>query len=331
MNQNYINHIALVLDASSSMGGLSKQVITVADSQIEYLARRSKELDQETRVSVYSFNDKVECLIYDKDVLRLPSIKDLYKIGGWTALIDAAILSQNDLAKTAQLYGDHAFLTYILTDGEENKSKNTATALFNLLSNQPDNWTVAVLVPDAQGEFEAKKFGFSKNNIAIWNPNSIKGIDESFTVIRQSTDNFMQQRTTGLRSSKGIFDMTTTNLNQKTVKKLKEINNTLLLSVKEKYPIREFIEKQGITYRIGMAYYQLTKAETIQPSKQICIRDLKTLKIYSGDYARKLLGLPDMEVKVRPQDNPKYEVFVQSTSVNRNLVPNTHLLIIQNS
>lgn len=60
-NQNYINHVALVLDASSSMSRLSGKVIEVADQQIAYLARRSRELDQETRVTVYVFANKVEC------------------------------------------------------------------------------------------------------------------------------------------------------------------------------------------------------------------------------------------------------------------------------
>ncbi|MEU3878202.1 hypothetical protein AB0E87_30690, partial [Streptomyces sp. NPDC029704] len=86
-NQNYINHVALVLDASSSMSHLSQKVVEVADQQIAYLARRSQELDQETRVTVYVFADKVECVIYDKDVLRMPSLKQLYRVGGMTALL----------------------------------------------------------------------------------------------------------------------------------------------------------------------------------------------------------------------------------------------------
>lgn len=109
--QNYINHVALVLDASSSMSHLSRKVVEVADQQIAYLARRSQELDQETRVTVYVFADKVECVIYDKDVLRMPSLKQMYRAGGMTALLAATLKSQRELAQTAQLYGDHSFLT----------------------------------------------------------------------------------------------------------------------------------------------------------------------------------------------------------------------------
>jgi Mg-chelatase subunit ChlD len=56
MNKHLINHIVFVVDESGSMQLLSKDVVKVFDSQIQHLAQRSQELDQETRVSVYLFN-----------------------------------------------------------------------------------------------------------------------------------------------------------------------------------------------------------------------------------------------------------------------------------
>ena len=35
---NIINHIVLVLDASASMGNVARDVVKVADNQIQYLA-----------------------------------------------------------------------------------------------------------------------------------------------------------------------------------------------------------------------------------------------------------------------------------------------------
>ena len=68
--ENYINHIVLVLDASSSMEGHARELIKVADNQIAYLAQRSKDLDQETRITVYSFSDnnKIKCLVVDENL-----------------------------------------------------------------------------------------------------------------------------------------------------------------------------------------------------------------------------------------------------------------------
>src|SRR6478736_3792709 len=95
--QNKIDHIAIVVDASGSMAHLARDVVKVVDSQIAYLAQRSKDLDREVRVSVYTFDDTVKCVIFDKDVLRMPSIASLYRIGGLTALIEATMKSQEDL------------------------------------------------------------------------------------------------------------------------------------------------------------------------------------------------------------------------------------------
>ena len=335
MSQNYINHIALVLDASSSMNHLQHELVKVADAQISYLAQRSKELDQETRVSVYTFNSKVECVIFDKDVLRLPSIANHYRPFGWTALIDATIQSQFDLAQTAQMYGDHAFLTYVLTDGAENRSNTPVSQLTSMLNKQPENWTVAVLVPDMTGKFEAKKFGFPVDNIAIWDAKTVRGVVEVGETIRQATDNFMVGRQSGVRGTRTLFSTSVENLNKATVKeaKLKPLHkdtyHVLKVDDESVLAIRDFVQMRGHQYLIGKAFYQLTKTESIQSQKMVAVRNKKSGRFYTGAEARSLLGLPDMEVRVKPDVNPEYDVFIQSTSVNRKLVPGTKLLLLK--
>jgi hypothetical protein len=58
------------------------------------------------------------------------------------------------------------------------------------------------------------------------------------------------------------------------------------------------------------------------------VMDKKTKKVYGGEEARNLLGLPDMEVRVKPDFNPDFKIFVQSTSTNRKLVGNTQVLLM---
>jgi hypothetical protein len=330
--QNYINHVVLVLDGSSSMQPHKQSLIAVADGQVKYLARRSQELDQETRVSVYMFANTVECLIYDKDVLRLPSIAEFYKPHGMTALLDATARSLTDLDKTATLYGDHAFLVWILTDGQENASKYTpATQLSTKLRNLPENWTVGVLVPDQRGVFEAKGFGFPADNIAVWDATSAAGIVEAGETIRTATDNFMVARSQGIRGSRSIFSTGLDAVNSSTV------HSTLtpltprqyhLVPVSVESQIRDAVHWEGLPYVLGKGFYQLTKTETIQPTKKVAVLEKSTGKVYTGPEARKLIGLPDREVRVKPQDNPQYDVFVQSTSVNRKVLPNTKVLVL---
>lgn len=332
--QNYINHIALVLDASASMTHVSGDLIKVADAEIAHLAQRSRELDQETRVSVYVFNHEVTCVIFDKDVLRLPSIKQFYTTAGMTALVDATMKSQRDLEQTAQMYGDHAFLTYVLTDGGENRSTTPWNVLKQKLNELPDNWTVACLVPDQYGKHEAKKLGFPADNIAIWDATTSRGVEKGFTTtIRAATENFMTGRARGIRGSKTIFAAGNDQINRDNIKASMGFKRVpkdayMLLDVRETTEIRPFVESEtGKPYVLGSAYYQLMKPEKIQPQKKICVRNRKSGRIYEGDNARQLLGLPDHEVRVKPEENTEFQVFVQSTSVNRKLVPNTKLIV----
>src|SRR5260370_37155126 len=112
-----INHQTWLLEASSSMLGQAVDVIKVVDTQITVLADRSKFSDQETRVSVFTFssptyhgNKMAECLVWDTDVLRAPSIAGLYKPYGNTALCSAMVKVITDLRMIPEIYGDHANL-----------------------------------------------------------------------------------------------------------------------------------------------------------------------------------------------------------------------------
>lgn len=331
-SQNYINHIALVLDASSSMNYRAKELISVADGQIAYLARRSKELNQETRITVYVFNHQAKCVIYDMDVLRLPSIADVYKPLGNTALIDATILSQADLALTSQKYGDHSFLTFVLTDGEENVSIDRPGTLAQMLRHQTDNWTVAVLVPDMRGKSEAKRFGFPADNIAIWDINSAAGVSEVGETIRKATDSYMVARSTGIRGTKTLFSTGADAVNKATVTAagLTPLPSSqfFLVPVPRDTPIKEFVEQTGRTYMLGKALYQLSKTETIQGNKTLAVVENATAKVFLGPEARSLVGLGDTEVRVKPDFNPEFTIYVQSTSVNRKLIAGTKLLLL---
>lgn len=313
------------------MSYLAESLVQAVDRQIEYLAERSKVWNQETRITVYTFNDSVRCAIYDKDVLRLPSIREHYRTRGMTALIDAAIKSQDDLAQTAQLYGSHAFLTYVFTDGQENRSRHSPDTLAAKLAALPSNWTVAVFVPDQTGKFEAMKFGFPAENIAVWDV-SERGIAEVGEVIRRTTDTYMQSRTTGIHGSRTLFSTSADAVNKQTVRdaNLRQLPSGTykILNVNVDGPIKEFVIGKGLTYTLGCAYYQLTKTESIQPQKRIAVRNKKTGRFYTGDSARDLLGLPAMEVRVKPDYNPDFDVFVQSTSVNRKLLKGTRLLVL---
>lgn len=328
---NYINHVALVLDESQSMIAHSTQVVQVGDGQVKYLAERSKDLDQETRATVYTFNYDVECLYYDKDVLRLPSIKGDYFPRGMTALVDATLQAIEDLEKTAQLYGDHAFLLIVVTDGMENQSKNSRATLADRIKRLPENWTVAFLVPDQRGVFDAKALGIPAGNIAVWDIHA--NFSEVGETVRKATDTFMTGRASGVRGTKSLFRTDTDAVNKKTITAAGltpvPTDKYMMTHVTEKCEAREWVQdKCGLKFVLGTVYYPLVKSERIQPQKKLVVVDRKTKLVYQGDGVRGLLGLPLEEVRVKPDENPDYRIYVQSTAINRHVHPGWDLVVM---
>jgi hypothetical protein len=316
------------------MNGKQDKLTRAADEQIKHLARRSEELSQETRVSIYHFGETtIECLIFDMDVMRLPSIKDLYKVlYENTALIDAVCKSQDDLATTSQLYGDHAFLTFVLTDGQENRStKFNSTDLRNRIMAAGVNWSMGWLVPDQNGVRYLESLGVLADSIATWNTAGTAGLDTAVSAIKTATDNFMTSRAKGVRGTRSVFSTGAEAVNARTV------SQNLEAIPKSKYGIYKVTQDGRIdettraitgTYKKGQSYYQLTKTEEIQPQKDVIVVDRTTSQAYGGDHARDLLGLPGKSFRARPNYNPKYDIFVQSTSINRKLLAGTNLLIL---
>ena len=334
LQQNLINHVGFVLDASASMSGRERELIRVADELIEFLKEKSQSYNQETRVTMYIFGADTQTACYDVDVLRTPSIRDMYEATGpRTALIDATLFAIEEMKQTATLHGDHAFLLYVLTDGQENNSSNPSLTLTQTLNRLPENWTPAILVPDRMGQRAAVRFGFDIENTMIWDATTDQGVREVGTRIQQATDNYMQARATGVRGTRSLFSMDVHNLRPTLVDSaLQEVPSDRWTSFTvdpQTVVIRDAVEKNVGAYRTGCAFYQLTKTETIQPQKQIAVREKSSGKLFSGAAARQLLGLPNAHARVAPANHPLYDIFVQSTSVNRKLVPNTTAIVMR--
>lgn len=100
-----------------------------------------------------------------------------------------------------------------------------------------------------------------------------------------------------------------------------------VLAVDKDTDIKGFVIAQGMTFKKGRGFYQFTKPETIQGYKEVVLRDKNTGDMYSGDEARNMIGLPPgANVRIRPSDLEAFDVFVQSTSVNRKLIGGTGFL-----
>jgi len=82
-------------------------------------------------------------------------------------------------------------------------------------------------------------------------------------------------------------------------------------------------------YRKGTGFYQLSKPEkAVQDYKVIVARNKNTGVVYGGTtQIRQLLGLPTYgTISLKPGEHGDWDLFIQSTSTNRVLVPGTSAL-----
>ena len=351
---NRVTHVTILLDASSSMYQHAHDVIKVTDTQISSLASRAKA--EEIRVSVFSFSSPqyldglmAKNLIYDTDVLRVPSISNLYKPNGNTALCDAMIQVIADQQLIPEKYGDHAHLLYVITDGYENasreESKKKLPAVISLI---PGNWTLAAFAPGQDSAGWLKNYGFPAGNISIWDPSQEHAARDVGVAMASATSSYLDSRSTGMRSTTNLFSM-----NAPSASSLKSALTPMTpgsyyfeqvtaqdLAIIERGRIDQFMaNKLGHPYVPERTYYEFTKRERIQHYKQLAIaiwdKDTNSEDVYIGEAVRAKLGLPasseKIEVRISPGNwNAKgYKVYVQTTSNNRKLVPGSRLLVMR--
>ncbi|WP_437108463.1 VWA domain-containing protein [Streptomyces sp. enrichment culture] len=356
LKKHFVNHVALVIDKSGSMRGHSDQLVRVVDEFVKGLKEESDRLGHETRISLYAFDHLVENLVWDMDVKHLPSMRGLYTVeNGATALIQASVKALDDLGHIWEEYGEHSFLQVVVTDGEENASgADTTGARHDLLpdgravldewrsriadkmNNLPDHWTSAIMVPNSLAKRTAQQYGFPTGNISIWDADSDQGVEEAIGAVKTAATKFLRDREQGVRGTRNLFAMGQ-DLSAADVKsslRALDAGKYVLIPVDQRTSIRDFVTSAGHPYKTGCAFYELSKREKIQANKQIAVAEKDpatgrmTGKVFTGPAARQLLGLPAAEVTVTPGSNEAYTVFVQSTSVNRKLVPGTKLLVL---
>lgn len=325
-NKTLINNVIFAIDESSSTSHLSLAINKVVHS----LQGPLSAADQITRVSLYTFADQARC----RFMLRHPDALSSYHhvANGMTALIDAAYLAITDHQKVVSgTDEDQTFLLYVITDGGENVSRkcNQGT-LQQLISGLPDTWTVATLVPDLRGSHDAKRAGFPAGNIEVWDAQSVRGVEEMGQRIQQTYSDYSAMRSTGVKSTQRLFvsakDLTVADVQNKLTEDTSFVQYTMTEPTAQM--IKPYAEKvTNQPYRLGSCYYELNKAETIQGQKLIAIRNKSDGKIYSGSGARQMLGLPHAHTNVKPGDFGDWQIFIQSTSVNRKLIPGQSFLL----
>lgn len=222
---------------------------------------------------------------------------------------------------------DVSFLVMITTDGQEMHSRkyNAATLRFLIEKvSRSGRWTFAFRVPKGSDKSQITSLGVPLGNIQEWETTTA-GLQASTVATVQAVDTYFSTRSTGVRSSNAFY-ANAASVNTSALKDItSEVSLYVVPTTNNGIEIRDFILKHRMEYLKGAAFYQLTKTEArVSHTKQILVRDQATGKIYAGNEARKMIGLPtDRNARLHPGDHKTYDIFIQSESVNRKLVGGT--------
>ena len=98
-----------------------------------------------------------------------------------------------------------------------------------------------------------------------------------------------------------------------------------ILDVDERCDIRTFVEKNDLPFKTGRGFYEFTKPEKVSEKKEVVLVDKVSGDMFTGSEAFDMIGAGGAS-KIKPASFEKWRVFVQSTSYNRVLMPDTGFL-----
>jgi hypothetical protein len=325
-------NVALVLDASGSMFTLRNTAMEQINRQIRNLAAQARATGQQTYVSLYLFNNQGNLRTISRgqapEYVRELTAASYYPTGQ-TALLDAIQDVTADLHNADDGGRYTSFLVLVVTDGQENDSRTSRFTIQELIRQKQgtDRWTFALSVPRG-GRYYAEQLGVPKGNIQEWETTDL-GLERLSQNIMAASTSYYAGTRRGATHTKSFFtDLS--KIGTTDLRKLDDLTgNFRHWKVENEADIRPFVESKGVSYQVGRAYYQLTKAEKVQNHKDFVIREKTSKRLFGGDQARNLVGISrtaGAEVRVHPGNHANYDLFVQSTSTNRKLVRGTTLL-----
>ena len=330
----------LSLDFSASMRSIVPAATRDYNDLIASIKEASIANNQDTIVNVVKCGDTYDALVTrwitnsNVNVLQPLNVSDYRADGRATPLFDS-VGELIDMMSSVPDANDPnvGFVVMIITDGGENSSHKWKTKLAAKIQElqRTDKWTFVFRVPRGYGR-ELLNLGVEEGNILEWDQTS-KGVQQASQVTAQAVNQFYQARSTGQTSTKRFYaDLSSVSVEQVKAA-LKDISTEVTLwtvaEVEHDSLIRDFVEKRsGNKLLKGAAFYMLDHAEDkVGKNKKIAIRDKKTNAIYFGNAARDILGIPQgVDIRLSPKQLGNYDLFIQSTSVNRKLKKNTQLL-----
>lgn len=155
--------LVFILDKSGSMSGLEKDTIGGFNSMLQ----KQKDVEGECRITTVLFDNRYE-LLHDRLDIRAvsPMTEKEYQVGGSTALLDAIGRTVGKLASvqrsTAEEYRAEKVMFVIITDGEENSSREYSSDKIKTMIEHEKNqygWEFIFLGANIDAVETAGRFG----------------------------------------------------------------------------------------------------------------------------------------------------------------------------
>jgi hypothetical protein len=340
-------YIGISRDHSGSMSSITRAAARDYNKTIVSIRENSEKNAQDTIVSVVKCGVRSQGLV-EREVVNssVASLKPLdestgYKAdGGSTPLFD----SVGELIEMFERLPDAqdktvSFVIMAVTDGGDNNSPKWRHRIADKIQElqRTDRWSFIFRVPRGNA-YSLTRMGIPAGNILEWDQTD-RGVEVASAATENAFETFYMARARGETSTKGFYATNAANISTSSVKaRLLDITNEVkFYDVSKKdagSQIRAFVERQtGKPMGRGTSFYQLMKTESkVQDHKVIVIRNKKSKTVHTGAEARAMLGLPyNGTVKVVPGNHGLYDIFIQSTSVNRKLVENTQVMYWENA
>ncbi len=160
-NRHQVHHL-IILDESGSMSSIKSQIISGFNELVQSIKGIEEQFpEQEHFISLVSFNDiENKTLHFVDPINKLGTINDsTYTPASLTPLYDAMGFSISKLKHYLEGKDNYNVLVTVLTDGEENASKEyTGSAIKKLVDDlKQQNWTFTYIGADHDVEAMASK------------------------------------------------------------------------------------------------------------------------------------------------------------------------------
>ena len=192
-----LTELVFILDKSGSMSGLEKDTIGGYNSML----KKQKEEDGECVITTVLFDNNYE-LLHDRIDIRAVNklTKKDYTAGGSTALLDAIGRTVNKIGNaqqnTAENYRAEKVMFVIITDGEENASKEySSMQVKKMIQRQKEKygWEFVFLGANIDAVETAERFGIDVDRAVDYVPDS-KGTELNFIAMSEAVSSFRKTR-----------------------------------------------------------------------------------------------------------------------------------------